>query len=410
MRVCLIAVGSRGDVAPYLTLGRELTRRGHHVRVVVLSDYSELVCDAGLEPVVARTRETVAMWPENRWLRRMALAQPGVMYAMMRRAFASAQEPLASAVELGVEGCDVVVTGAATRALARAVGARRQAPVITLLMAPLLPSSRHESGVLVPRLGGPAVGRGVSEAMWRLTNRIGPQPPRGASRRVQGSRPDEVVVCAVSETVCPRGGGSAGGRHVVWTGWLPSTPPDRSPVLDEGLDRFLQRPGPAVLMGFGSCPSADPCADVELFRRVAKLMKLDLVLQTPLFPAGLVSNGVWNAPGVDHQVLLPRVAAIVHHGGAGTTMTALASGVPSVVVPHLGDQRYFAQRVSALGAGVAAPPRWRLRQRDLERGLSRVLQPGMSRRAQQLGSVITCEAAGATEVALILEGLASRTP
>ena len=55
--------------------------------------------------------------------------------------------------------------------------------------------------------------------------------------------------------------------------------------------------------------------------------------------------------GVSHERLFPRLAAIVHHGGAGTTTAAARAGVPQLVVPHLVDQYYWAERVAGLGLG-----------------------------------------------------------
>src|SRR5205814_6759659 len=56
---------------------------------------------------------------------------------------------------------------------------------------------------------------------------------------------------------------------------------------------------------------------------------------------------------VNQQALFGRVAAVVHHGGAGTTTTAARAGAPQVVVPQVGDQLYWAARVSELGIGAA---------------------------------------------------------
>ena len=57
---------------------------------------------------------------------------------------------------------------------------------------------------------------------------------------------------------------------------------------------------------------------------------------------------------VDHRALFPRSAAVVHHGGAGTTHAAAAAGVPSIVIPHAGDQPFWAGRLH--GLGVAPTP------------------------------------------------------
>ncbi|MEV4257550.1 glycosyltransferase [Spirillospora sp. NPDC049652] len=63
---------------------------------------------------------------------------------------------------------------------------------------------------------------------------------------------------------------------------------------------------------------------------------------------------------VPHTWLFPRTAAVVHHGGAGTTAAGLRAGVPSVVTPFFGDQPYWGDRVAALGAGPRPVPFCRL--------------------------------------------------
>ena len=63
---------------------------------------------------------------------------------------------------------------------------------------------------------------------------------------------------------------------------------------------------------------------------------------------------------VPHSWLFPRMAAVVHHGGAGTTAAGLRAGVPSILTPFFGDQPFWGQRVQALGVGPAPIPRPRL--------------------------------------------------
>ena len=58
---------------------------------------------------------------------------------------------------------------------------------------------------------------------------------------------------------------------------------------------------------------------------------------------------------VSHDALFPRVAAVVHHGGAGTTAAAARAGVPQIITPMFGDQFYWASRIVDLGAGATSP-------------------------------------------------------
>lgn len=110
---------------------------------------------------------------------------------------------------------------------------------------------------------------------------------------------------------------------------------------------------------------------------------------------------------MDFEELMPHVAAVVHHGGAGTTYTALAGGVPAVVVPHLGDQAYYARRVAELGAGIRSVPRWRLSASLLARMVEAVLEPPVRERAGEIGGLLRSEGDGAARVAGRIEGSAA---
>lgn len=78
-------------------------------------------------------------------------------------------------------------------------------------------------------------------------------------------------------------------------------------------------------------------------------------LETEVLP-----EGVYGLESVPHDWLFPRVAAVVHHGGAGTTAAGLRAGKPSVLCPFYGDQAFWARRIHALGAGPAPVPQKQL--------------------------------------------------
>jgi vancomycin aglycone glucosyltransferase len=91
---------------------------------------------------------------------------------------------------------------------------------------------------------------------------------------------------------------------------------------------------------------------------------------------------------VNFEKLLGRVAAIVHHGGAGTTTAAARAGKPQVVVAHRYDQYYWAHRVQKLGVGVSGPTSERLTAHAMVSALRECLQPETTARAQVLASRI----------------------
>jgi UDP:flavonoid glycosyltransferase YjiC (YdhE family) len=93
-----------------------------------------------------------------------------------------------------------------------------------------------------------------------------------------------------------------------------------------------------------------------------------------------------------HSWLFPRLAAVVHHGGAGTTAAGLRAGVPSIIVPFMGDQPFWGERVRALGVGTAPLPRKQLTAERLAQAITTaVTDSEMRQRAAALGECIRDE-------------------
>ncbi len=103
-----------------------------------------------------------------------------------------------------------------------------------------------------------------------------------------------------------------------------------------------------------------------------------------------------------HARLFPRMAAVVHHGGAGTTGEGLRAGVPTLIVPHMADQPFWGSRVAALGVGPAPIPRNRLTPERLANAMRQAAtDPVMRGRAVALGQRIRAQDGVGTAVALI---------
>ena len=128
-------------------------------------------------------------------------------------------------------------------------------------------------------------------------------------------------------------------------------------MLSPRLQRFLDDVEPPVFIGFGSMKAPRLRDLVET--AIARLRR-PVVVQRGAARLDSDRPDVLVVDDEPHDALFPRVAAVVHHAGAGTTAAALRAGVPAVCVPFAADQPFWAQRVAALGAGP--PP---LHRRDL---------------------------------------------
>jgi vancomycin aglycone glucosyltransferase len=182
--------------------------------------------------------------------------------------------------------------------------------------------------------------------------------------------------------------------------------PDRRPLSDD-LIAFLDDGPPAVYVGFGSMsmhasPDVAPAVLKELRERGRRV-----VLHRGW--AGLVPEAHQEAcfalDDVNHQVLFPRVAAVVHHGGAGTTTAAARAGTPQLVVPQLADQPYWGARVTALGIGATASIA-----AELPAALSRTLRSDTRSRATAVAGSIRVDGAAVAARTLVARVDQPRNP
>jgi vancomycin aglycone glucosyltransferase len=162
--------------------------------------------------------------------------------------------------------------------------------------------------------------------------------------------------------------------------------------LPAEVEQFLEAGEPPVYLGFGSMPVPEGTSRtlIEAARRAGR--------------RAIVSRG-WGELGlideasdciaigdVNQQALFPRVAAVVHHGGAGTTLAAARAGVPQVIVPMFSDQPFWASRVRELGIGTSVPMA-ELTVDSLALRLREALEPAIAERADSIASRILLDGA-----------------
>jgi sterol 3beta-glucosyltransferase len=126
-------------------------------------------------------------------------------------------------------------------------------------------------------------------------------------------------------------------------------------TLPGGLADFLEAGEPAVFVGFGSMAGREPKRTAAVVAKAVRRASVRAVLATGW--GGLDASGlpdeIFVVDQVPYERLFPRVAAVVHHGGAGTTGTAVVSGRPQVVCPFVADQPFWAGRMHDLGVAPA---------------------------------------------------------
>jgi sterol 3beta-glucosyltransferase len=422
MRLTIVGTGSRGDVAPLITLGHGLAEHGHDVRLLAHPEYAALADGAEVTFIPARgpnPRELLE-GPEGRQFLRGGRTPRG--YAKRLAELASPLVELGFEDTLGAsEGADAVLyltTAFAGFNVAEKLGI----PAIQVQLAPFLRTRAYPS-VFVPRrsLGGAAnlASHVFSERMMSYALR---EPLNRARRNVLdlppltgGNVPEERVrldagrLLGFSSHVVP--------PSLTWPsdtyqcgywmdgqdeGWLP----------DAATAALLERHGKTLFFGLGSMMVDDPAELTRLVVEAAARTAHKLVIQRGWggLGAGASADHVHVIEDAPHEALFARVDGVVHHGGAGTTARALRAGRPSMAIPLIADQWFWGYRVEALGAGVAPLGADRVTVKELAKRFAALTGDARIRsRAEALGAALADEDAIAPALCA-LERIERRAP
>ena len=195
-----------------------------------------------------------------------------------------------------------------------------------------------------------------------------------------------------------------GERERVTGYWF--TAPEENWQPPEALARFVAAGPPPVYFGFGSMPAQDAGRMTRSVLDALAGRRGLLATGWGGLEAGPRSEAVLVIEAAPHSWLFPRCAAVVHHGGAGTTHEALRWGRPQVICPVFGDQPFWGRRIQALGPGPAPLPQRRLTAAALAAALSVAADPAVLARAEALGAELRAEP-GTAAAADLLEALAA---
>ncbi|MGI5440735.1 glycosyltransferase [Streptomyces shenzhenensis] len=352
MRILIAAAGSRGDVAPYTGLGAELRRAGNEVVLATTETFAPLVRDAGLEfrslPADPRGRDGVTGKRE-----------------LMRTAAAFITELGQGFADTMADGTDLLLLSATTAPLGWHLAEATGTPSVGVYLQPTAPTGDFPPVVTGSRsLGRPAnrmagrfalrmADRVYEQAAAKLRHRLQLPPVSASAMRRRRERANWPVLHGFSTALVPRPSDWRPGLEVVGNWWPHHGASERLPT---DLEDFLRAGPRPVFIGFGSMAAGDGERLSDIAVRALRRAGLRGILQAG--SAGLAADGddVLTIADVPHALLFPRLAAVVHHAGAGTSAAAVRAGVPAVPVPVTADQPFWAGRLAALGAATDPIP------------------------------------------------------
>lgn len=415
MKITVNTLGTRGDVQPYIALSLGLQQAGHSVRILTHQIFEDFVKEHGLDayPLELDPRQVLV---------NQALSELGNNAVRINRwleeNFKSGLRYLFTETLNANRGADLMLNSGLSFA-GWHVAEKLSIPAIATYLWPVTPS-RHSpaaTGKIPPRwlpLRGvvnylstklfnqlffnlllPSVNRCRKEVLdlkaltsrdyWSLDSPGSPTP----------------LIYGYSPVVVPRPPDWSGNQHISGY-WFLDAAKDYRP--EEALLGFLADGPPPVYIGFGSMVDHEREAVTRIV--IEALRETD---QRGVLLGGWSRLGSGDLPGfvlrmdaVPHDWLFPRMAAVVHHGGAGTTAAGLRAGVPSVTVPAFGDQFFWGWRVHELGAGPKPIPRKKLTVANLTGAIREaVSDENIRSRALLIGRQIRAENGVETTVSMI---------
>lgn len=418
MKIFIATYGSRGDVQPYVALGKGLQNAGHNVTLGTSERFRDFVEDHGLEygymndgllaiidtdqgrDLLENTNNIFDVVKQNIKLTKQV--KP-LQIAQLRETWEIAKSikpdfilyhPKVGAAphiaeKLGI-GC----------ALATPIPMfvpTSERPFIVLPDLNLGGWYNRLSYRIITSLTGIFLGRYIKD----FRNDIGLSPLKKFDFLKTGDGKDIPVLHALSEAVLPRPTDWPDCAYITgyWfldgeKGW---TPP-------QDLKTFLEAGTPPVYIGFGSMAGRNPQRLAKTVIEALQIANLRGIIATGwggLTPEAL-PDSILKIESAPHDWLFPHVSAAVHHGGAGTTSAVLRAGKPSVIVPFFGDQPFWGRHVHLLGAGTKPIPQKKLTAEKLATAIKNVLSnPDIKRKAEDIGKKIRQEDGIGNAIAVI---------
>ncbi|OBG96259.1 glycosyltransferase [Mycobacterium sp. E3251] len=336
MKFVLASYGGRGDIEPCAALGRELSRRGHDVRLAVPPDKVGFVESAEV-PAVAYGPDTQgSMDAASEFLGRFQYGIGALSEASERvnRIWAKKSATLTSVAK----GADLLLAHMNDQALAANVAEHHGIPLAALHVFParIMPSSELYSGIT----------REAGEAQRRALGL-----PEAA---VLATRDDGLLELQTYDELCLPGPAAEwvepGGRRPFVGSLTLELPTDAD---DEALS-WIAAGTPPIYFGFGSTPIESPAETVAVISAACARLG-----ERALICAG--ANDFGGVPRFDHvkvvgalnyAAVFPACRAVVHHGGSGTTAAGLRAGVPTLILWTVWDQPMWAEAVERLKVGA----------------------------------------------------------
>ncbi|MBW4436338.1 MAG: glycosyltransferase [Pleurocapsa minor GSE-CHR-MK-17-07R] len=389
MHISIFVYGTWGDIRPHVVLGMALQKAGHTVQVVASQGYESWIRSRNLDFYSLSTdadtfaRENAGVLDEN------VIRQFQIMRKSMRPNLVRTRTDVLEATRK----TDVLITGEFGISFLFDIIKVNKLRSLFINTFPLS-FSRDVPSVITPPapdwLPLPQLYNRMSHSMVRRMQWLLFGQSSSSYKEFQAFVDAASALTIVSQHVFP--------RPLDWrenwqvTGYLFDDDPDWTPPQD--LLDFLNMGEPPVYIGFGSMPDSKPETTTRTVIEAVQRTGKRAIILTGWAGLGAenVQENIHILKYAPHSWLFPRTAAVIHHGGAGTTAAGFRAGVPTIIAPHTADQPYWGRRAQELGVGTAPIPRKKLTVENLAAAINQATTiRTMQTNAKALGEKIRQE-------------------
>ena len=373
MKILIVTIGTRGDVQPYVALGRALMESGHEITICTCAHFEPFVREYGLDYAYVNNDFIDFMHtPEGKIILGNAGSAWGTLVTivpMMPKLFHLQERQMADVWAASKASAPDLILYHPKALGAPDFAEKLGVPCMLAFWLPLyVPTTRF------PAMGFPELPLGpgyrwltyqlirrillmMSKRVrkWRTQNGLYPRSP-GFRMRFPDGRPIPALH-GFSRHIIPRP--EDWPETAIVTGfWFLNQAEGWNPP--QSLPQFLSRGEPPVYFGFGSIFGRDPKRVTQIVLEAVRRTGVRAILARGwggLGPSDSAqSESVMFIEAAPHSWLFPQVDAVVHHGGCGTTAAGLLAGKPSIICPFFGDQPFWGRHVERLGVGPSPIP------------------------------------------------------
>lgn len=421
MDIVILIVGTRGDVQPFIAIGKRLQDYGHRVRLATHANFKEFVLTAGLEffPLGGDPKILAEYMVKNKGFLPSGPSEIPIQRKQMKEIIFSllpaCKEP---DPDTGIPfKVDAIIANPPAYGHTHVAEALK-VPIHIFFTMPWTPTSEFPHPLSrVKQAAGYRLSYQIVDSMIWL----------GIRDMINEFRKKKLKLRPVTYLSGAQGSGNDIPHGYIWSPHLVPKPKDWGPKIDvvgfcfldlasnyvppEPLVKWLEAGDKPIYVGFGSLPVQDPAKMTEVIVKALEITGQRGIINKGWGGLGTLAEPkdfVYLLDNCPHDWLFLQCKAVVHHGGAGTTAAGLKAACPTTIVPFFGDQPFWGDRVHARGVGPLPIPVDQFSLQKLVDAINFMMEPKVKDNAVELAKAMESEDGVSGAVRAFLRHLPSR--